>query len=199
MSRPRTVSDAHLLTAASSAIGRHGPSFTLADVGREAGVAAATLVQRFGSKAAMLAALAKAGSAQGLAAMRDAAAASPPGAAAVTAALRAAAVGLDDPATAPNHLAQLGADLADPVLRASVRDDQRAVRDEVARLVRDAPGLGHAPSPADAADALVAMWNGTLLAWSLDPAGDLGDRLDAALGHLITAWTDTTDTPREPR
>jgi hypothetical protein len=44
-----------------------------------------------------------------------------------------------------------------------------------------------------AADALVAMWNGTLLAWSLDPAGALGDRLDAALGHLMAAWADTTE------
>lgn len=191
MARPRTVTDEHLLAAASSAIGRHGPGFTLADVGREAGVAPATLVQRFGSKAAMLAALAEAGSAQGLAAMRAAAAAAPPGAPAVAAALRAAADGLDDPATAPNHLAQLGADLADPVTRRSVRDDQRAVRGEVERLLRDAPGLGRAPAPAEAAEALVAIWNGTLLAWSLQPRGALGDELDRALGHLLGAWADT--------
>src|SRR5436309_11277068 len=56
--RPRTVPDADILAAANRAIMRLGPSrFTLADVAREAGLAPATLVQRFGSKRALLLAL----------------------------------------------------------------------------------------------------------------------------------------------
>ena len=49
--RPRTHSDDALLDATFRAVGAVGPArLTLADVAREAGVAPATLVQRFGSK-----------------------------------------------------------------------------------------------------------------------------------------------------
>lgn len=49
--RPRTVDDYTILEAASRVMSRLGPErLTLADVGAEAGLSAATLVQRFGSK-----------------------------------------------------------------------------------------------------------------------------------------------------
>ena len=49
--RPRTVDDSTILEAAVTVLGRIGPEkLTLADVGVEAGLSAATLVQRFGSK-----------------------------------------------------------------------------------------------------------------------------------------------------
>src|SRR5688500_14455784 len=56
--RPRTVSDADILGAAYRAMSRVGPTrLTLAAIAREAGLAPATLVQRFGSKRALLLAL----------------------------------------------------------------------------------------------------------------------------------------------
>ena len=49
--RPRTVEDSAILEAAVTVIRRIGPErMTLADVGEAAGLSAATLVQRFGSK-----------------------------------------------------------------------------------------------------------------------------------------------------
>lgn len=49
--RPRTVDDNTILEAAFRVISKIGPDrLTLADVGAEAGLSAATLVQRFGSK-----------------------------------------------------------------------------------------------------------------------------------------------------
>jgi AcrR family transcriptional regulator len=49
--RPRTVEDSAILEAAVGVLGRIGPErMTLADVGEAAGLSAATLVQRFGSK-----------------------------------------------------------------------------------------------------------------------------------------------------
>jgi AcrR family transcriptional regulator len=49
--RPRTVDDTTILEAALSVLSRIGSErLTLADVGAEAGLSAATLVQRFGSK-----------------------------------------------------------------------------------------------------------------------------------------------------
>ena len=53
--RPRQASDEAILAAAFRAIARLGPAkLTLADVAAEAGLSAAALVQRFGSKRALL-------------------------------------------------------------------------------------------------------------------------------------------------
>src|SRR5262249_19053560 len=113
--RPRTATDAELLDATARAVSRVGPSrLRLADVAAEAGVAPATLVQRFGSKRGLLLALARTGStAEGeqMAAIR-AAHPSP------LDALRAVADCLTGMAPSPgelaNHLAFLCIDLTDP-------------------------------------------------------------------------------------
>lgn len=58
MSRPRRFPDSTVLNAASVVVARMGPErFTLADVGKEVGLSAATLVQRFGSKRLLMLAL----------------------------------------------------------------------------------------------------------------------------------------------
>ena len=59
MGRPRTKPDAAVLEAAGRVFGTVGPGFTLADVAKEAGLAPATLVQRFGSKRGLLLAVSK--------------------------------------------------------------------------------------------------------------------------------------------
>ena len=60
--RPRTVTDEEILGATHRAISALGPAkITLADVAREAGLSAATLVQRFGSKRGLLLALVSSG------------------------------------------------------------------------------------------------------------------------------------------
>jgi AcrR family transcriptional regulator len=186
VARPRAIDDERLLSATARAIGRSGPAFTVAEVAREAGVAAGTPIARFGSKRGMLLALARASTPRAVAAM--AAAGARPGAAGVRAALVRAAEGLGDPGTAAGHLAQLGADLIDPELRDALRDHQRALRDEVARQVARAPDLPGAPPPVRAADALLALWNGALLAWSLEPRGSLAGRLRRDLDLLLDGW-----------
>src|SRR5919108_2130421 len=53
--RPRTISDEKILAALARAISRVGPArLTLADVAAEAGIAAPTIAQRFGSKRNLL-------------------------------------------------------------------------------------------------------------------------------------------------
>ena len=185
MARPRLIADERLVSAAAAVIGRRGPAFTLAQVGREAGVAAGTLVGRFGSRHGLLLAVARGSTAGTVAAMRAVAPRDPH---AVREALVAAAAGLDDPRSAANHLAQLHADLADPELREAVGAHQRAVRAEVRRLVARAPGLPGAPAPGRAAEALVDLWSGALLDWSLSPEGTLAARVRRALDVLLDAW-----------
>src|SRR5438093_11179509 len=62
MPRPKATTDAHLLAAAHRVVMRLGPNLRLNDVAKEAGVSAATLVQRFGSKRGLLLAFAAMGS-----------------------------------------------------------------------------------------------------------------------------------------
>src|SRR2546426_10777615 len=63
MSRHRTIPDADVLAATVRVISQVGPArLTLADVAKEAGLAPATLLQRFGSKRGLLLAVAQQGS-----------------------------------------------------------------------------------------------------------------------------------------
>ena len=56
--RPRRVADSTILSAAFKVVSQTGPGgFTLADVGTEVGLSAATLVQRFGSKRLLMLAM----------------------------------------------------------------------------------------------------------------------------------------------
>src|SRR5260370_25166553 len=60
MGGPRTMPDAAVLEASARVMSRYGPKdFTLAHIAREAGLAPATLIQRFGSKRGLLLALAR--------------------------------------------------------------------------------------------------------------------------------------------
>ena len=55
MGRPKRISDEAVLEAAIRVMMRSGPAdFTLAEAGREAGVSAATLLQRFGDKQTLI-------------------------------------------------------------------------------------------------------------------------------------------------
>ncbi len=59
LGRPRTITDEAILAALARAISRVGPArLTLADVAAEAGIAAPTIAQRFGSKRHLLLAFA---------------------------------------------------------------------------------------------------------------------------------------------
>jgi AcrR family transcriptional regulator len=60
--RPRETTDAEILAATQRVVSRLGPSLTLGDVAKEAGVSPATLMQRFGSKRGLLLAFASSGS-----------------------------------------------------------------------------------------------------------------------------------------
>src|SRR3954463_7985444 len=103
--RPRAASDAQILEATARAVTRLGPArLTLAHVAAEAGLAPATLVQRFGSKRGLLLAVSRYGIEQNDEAFEDARAANPSPLAALVGACVAAARWFDTPQALANHL-----------------------------------------------------------------------------------------------
>lgn len=180
-----------MLRAAGAVIGRLGPGFTLADVAGEAGIAAGTLVRRFGSKHGLLVAMSRASTEETRRELRGALAAAGDPVEAVTETLVRRYAPLDDPATAPNHLAQLAFDLADERLRALLAEYHAAVREELEPVLRRAVAAGAlpgAPAPRVAAGILTALADGTAVHWSTRPAGSLTERLRTDLGAVIEAW-----------
>ena len=174
--RPRQNTDTEILQAAFRAIARLGPAkLTLADVAEEAGVTAASLVQRFGSKRALL-----------LAAAADVSG----GHVFIFHQLRqkrrspvAAIVGLSDcmgimgstPEQVAHSLAFLQMDLTDQAFLGYARASALGMREGIRALVRDAVAAGELKKcdTLRLARALHATLNGSILDWVLHREGDM--------------------------
>lgn len=180
-----------MVQAAGAVIERLGPAFTLADVAKEAGIAAGTLVQRFGSKHGLLVAMTRAAIEE---ARRGLRAALQGGGDPVAAAIRALVeryAPLDDPVTAPNNLAQLAVDLADERLRELMAEYYAVIEQELEPALRQAVAAGElpgAPAPEVAARVLAALADGTAIRWSTRPVGSLTERLRADLEAVVEGW-----------
>ena len=182
MARPRTIADADVLAAAARVVGKLGPArLTLAAVGDACGLSPATILQRFGSKRALLLALAAHGRDDVAAVFRAAREREPSPRAAIAEALCALASTVTTPAELANHLAFLQLDLTDPDFHRLARDHARALERELAALVAAAARAGELAGrdPAPTARALLVTYNGSLLSWAIDPEGELLDRLRA--------------------
>jgi AcrR family transcriptional regulator len=174
--RPRQASDEDLLMATFRAIASRGPvALTLADVAREAGVSAPAVLQRFGSKRALL-----------LAAAADAATGSDyifPGLRARYASPRAALLGLSEcmavmgttPQAVANTLAFLHLDLTDVEFHRHAVAGSKAMHRELKALVAEAVTAGELRrcDPGRVAWALQAAMNGSLLNWAVHRQGAL--------------------------
>ena len=169
MPRQRVISDDTVLAAAARVARESGPAgFTLAAVGEEAGLSAATLVQRYGSKRALLLAVAE----TGLDAIGPAFSGGD-----VVEGFIALAGGITTPEAMANSLAFLHLDLVDDDFRAVARRHWAAVRAEVARITGDE----------ELARRLLVTYNGSLITWAVERDGPLPDRLRADLSAVIAA------------
>ncbi|HBY61577.1 MAG TPA: TetR family transcriptional regulator [Solibacterales bacterium] len=192
--RRRKVSDDEVLDAAQRAMTRHGPhELTLADIAGEAGVTPGLLVQRFGSKRALLLTLAErfAGSAPALFAGLRAAHRKP------LPTLRAYAACMAGLATTPDSLARnlayLQIDLTDEAFRAHLLANARATRREIESLLRSAVETGELKKDADPrslARIIEAVIGGSLMSWACFREGPaaawIRKNLDAVLRpHLV--------------
>jgi AcrR family transcriptional regulator len=187
--RPRKVSDEDVFAAAYRVMSRVGPAeFTLDAIAREVGVTPGALVQRFGSKQALLRAF-SAGMAEAtpdMLAQLRARHRSP------TATLRAYAkcmAGLaETPAAFVRNLAYLQGDLNDPVIRAQLAAQARTTRAGFEALIREAitaRELKPSTNPKALARTIEAVISGSLMTWvfyqETSAAKWMGDDVDAVL------------------
>jgi AcrR family transcriptional regulator len=190
--RRQKVSDDDVFWAAQRAMRRRGPhELTLADIADEAGVTPGRLVQRFGSKRALLVLLSErfAGSAGSIFATLRARHRGP------LATVRAYAACMADLAPTPaallRNLAYLQVDLADDVLRRHLVDNARATRREIAALLEAAVAAGELRRDVDA-DALArtveTVISGALMSWATYREGKAVDWIGRELEAVLAPW-----------
>jgi AcrR family transcriptional regulator len=189
MARPRTTSDAAILGATGRAIGRLGVGrLTLAAVAEEAGLAPATLVQRFGSKRGLLLAFAaRAGSAAREPFAKARAEHDSP-VAALHQALAALASGVSTPEDLANSLTFLQLDLTDPEFRRHAADHAAAMLDEIRALLEAAVDAGEMADGTDTArlaHSVRVAYNGVLIVWALTGDGPLSHELRARVDDVL--------------
>jgi AcrR family transcriptional regulator len=188
--RPRSTSDAAILTATHRAVTRVGPMrLTLADVAREAGVSPATLVKRFGSKRQLLLALVAAGSSEiedEWARILELAKRSP------LEALYAYAECMAGMAPTPdvlaNHLSFLQMDLVDPEFHRHALAHARNTLAFLNRWLDDAVAKDELMpcNTTRLARAVQATVGGSLMQWAIDRKGRLRKRLREDLEMLLS-------------
>ena len=190
--RRQKVSDEEVFSAAQRAMGRRMPhDLTLADIAEEAGVTPGRLVQRFGSKRALLVALSErfAGSAGPVFAGLRAAHGGP------LATLRAYAACMADLAPTPEallrNLAYLQGDLTDDVLRGHLVDNARASRKEIEALLRAAVADGELRGNVDVrmlARTVETVIGGSLMSWAIYREGKAVDWIGRDLEAVLAPW-----------
>lgn len=167
--RPRETSDEELLMAAHRVVTRLGPNLTLADVAQEAGVSAATLVQRFGSKRGLLLAFVASASGATGAQFAQIRHAHPDPIEAIRETVRCYARMAPSPEAVSNGLAFLQIDLSDPEFHRHADLQARATLEELRRLL-DAAVAAKRLKPCDTrklARALNATIGGSMLSWAI--------------------------------
>jgi AcrR family transcriptional regulator len=172
--RPRTVEDAEIFAATARAVGRLGPMrLTLADVAREAGLTAAALVHRFGSRRGLLLAFVR----QGPSMVDDCFVAVRAAHASPLAALVAVATDMAEHVRSPeelvNSLAFLQIDLSDPDFRKPALAHSKQVLAGYEALIHDAIDAGElaACNAPRLARAIQAVTGGSLINWAIHRDG----------------------------
>jgi AcrR family transcriptional regulator len=190
--RRQKVTDEDVFAAAQRAMSRRGPhELTLADIAGEAGVTPGRLVQRFGSKRALLVALSErfAGSAGSVFAGLRVAHRGP------LATLRAYTACMADLAPTPDtllrNLAYLQGDLADDVLRGHLVENACASRREIGALLAAAIAAGelrHHVDVVSLARTVETVISGSLMSWATYREGKAIDWISTDLEAVLAPW-----------
>lgn len=205
--RPRKASDDEVFAATLRMMAELGPhQITLADIAAEAGLTAGALVQRFGSKRALLLALSEKFAHSTGAMFESLRAAAPSPLATLYAYGECMAQMGDSPEALAHHLMWLQQDLTDPDFRRFTLLQARASRRELRQLIAEAVAQGLLQRGVDAsslARALEITVGGSLIAWAVYQEGTAArwvrHDLDALLGPHLTTRARRSDQGRRPR
>lgn len=197
VARPVETDDEELLAAADRVLMTEGPAgFTLAKAAGRAGVSAATLVKRFGSKETLFLRLSQRWVASLDRELGECAA----GHVSPLARLRAVALynyyDLDNPETASKQLAALAVDLQRDDMRGLLHEGWARVRRHLEQHASAAVAVGElvgCPPVRQLARIVLGAMEGGCLVWSVRPEGSLVARLAADLDVLLAAWTTVDD------
>lgn len=190
--RPRKVSDDEIFAATYRAMQRLGPGeLTLAEIGQEAGVTAAAIVQRFGSKRELLLALSAgaADSAGDFVAALDAKHRSP--LAALLEYADCVARLAASPAALARNLAYLQIDLTDADFRRPLLVQAKATRAGLASLLRRAVSSRELTRNTDTralARTVEATLNGSMLTWAFYRDGTAAHWMRTDLEAVLAPW-----------
>lgn len=181
MPRRKKLRDEDVLDAALALMHAEGPdALTFAALSQASGLSPATLVQRWGGKAALKrAALHRAWDALD-ARTAALAAETPPTPRGAVAILAGLSRGYGDIEAYAEGLLMLREDLRDPALRARGARWRDALSAALDTCFRDVPG-----APRGIGLVLAAQWQGALLWWGFDPAGRIEDFVEASLGRFV--------------
>jgi len=187
MPRPRRIADADVLDAFERVLHDKGPhDFTLADVARESGLAPATLMQRFGSKRALLEAFARRSAERTSTAFGT----EEPGLAALRKTLVSLASVVDDRRRIANSLALLLEDVRDPKLGARAREQADVMEAAIERHIRAAVRARElrTDDPRALARAVQTAWNGAMILWAIRGRGTLRAAVTQAIDAVLEPW-----------
>ncbi len=193
MPRPRTISDEAILDAVLALANRVGPArVTFAAAAVEAGLSAATLVQRFGTKRGLLLAADQRGIDVWVSALDRSTATSP-----LARVVEGLVLAVDPDATPEqmaNSVAMLQLDLADPDFHAETLRGARAVRAHIADDLGAALAAGELRPGTDVgtlATLVETTYPGAMIGWAIHREGTLADwmreQVEAVLAPHRTA------------
>lgn len=197
--RPRLASDAEILEATARAVGRVGPHrLTLAEVARDAGLSAATLVQRFGSKRGLLLAFVKQAGSFLSDEFQAARASHKSPLAALMAVSLAQTRYMDSPEALSNHLAFLQMDLNDPEFRTLAANGARLTHAELRSLLDAATDAGELIlcDTSSLARAIQAIFNGSIVFWAIYRRGTAEKWVRKDLETLLSPYRRRSRTKR---
>jgi len=182
MPRPKTLPDLDVLKAANRLLHEAGPdALTFAAVAEACGLSAATLVQRFGSKAALKqAALLHAWDGLDEKTAQFAASVQHTPAGAID--LLVGLSNYGDIDTYAEGLLVLREDLRDPALRARGASWRDALTQALDRCFETTPG-----APSGIGLLMASHWQGSLLWWGFDPKGRVEEHVRESLEAFVAA------------
>ena len=190
--RRRKAEDSDVFAALVRVMGRRGPAeLTLREIAAAAGVTAGALVQRFGSKRALLLAHARHAAATGDIGLPGP---SRRASTSLTALRNVTAVHAQlarSPRAALRNLAYLHNDLSDPALRRHVLRMSRAARADYARLIAEAVAAGELRAETNVqglARTIEVTLGGSFLAWTVYREGSAAAWLRADLDAILEPY-----------